>query len=209
MWTAVEYACIGALSGPVLARWTSNAIEGPVVTEPERLSRVIVFCAMTAAVLFSLAARWSMSSAVLGFGWFGMTGIVLCALDLDHHRLPHGVVASMFGGGLALLGIAAVVDGEPSVLVRALAIAALIFIGSFAVALLAPGHLGFGDVTLFGTVSLYLGWAGWQALYVALTTTAALGALAGVVMIAVGRRRDRFAFGPMILGGAVVGLLVP
>ncbi|GAB3901327.1 prepilin peptidase [Kibdelosporangium lantanae] len=205
MWTAIEYACIGTLSGPVLARWASAAVD-----EPNRGTRswVTLFCATTAVVLFFVAARWLNSPALPAFGWFAMTGVVLCVIDLDHHRLPHAVVGTAFGGGLVLLGVvAAVVDQQAENFLRALVIAAAVFAVCLTTSLLAPGQLGFGDVTLFGTVSLFVGWVGWQAVYVELVVTVFLGGLAAVAMIAIGR--TRFAFGPVILGGALVALLQP
>jgi len=204
MWTAVEYACIGALSGPVLARWAATTIIGP---DPRTRSRVVPFCAMAATALFFMAVRWSSSPALPAFGWFTMTGVVLCMLDLAHHRLPHSIVGAAFGGGLALFAVVAIADQKTESLIRALAIAALVFAGCFTISLLAPGQLGFGDVTLFGTVSLYVGWVGWQAVYVGLVVTTLLSGLAAVAMIAIGR--TRFAFGPAILGGALVALLLP
>ncbi|CAM3374974.1 hypothetical protein KIPE111705_05475 [Kibdelosporangium persicum] len=78
-------------------------------------------------------------------------------------------------------------------------------------AVIARGGLAFGDVTLFGAVSLYLGWVGWDAVFAGIMITTALGGIIGLLVMLFGRARmgDRFAYGPMIIAGASLALLVP
>lgn len=67
-----------------------------------------------------------------------------------------------------------------------------------------------GDVKLAGVIGLVLGWVGWSALAVGALAAFLLGGLAAAILI-VARRASRTSgipFGPWMLGGAWVGILL-
>jgi leader peptidase (prepilin peptidase)/N-methyltransferase len=72
-----------------------------------------------------------------------------------------------------------------------------------------PRGLGFGDVRLAGVIGAALGWIGYGELYVGFLVAFLVGALSGVVVMAVRGtgRRTKFAFGPALSVGTAFGIL--
>ena len=68
--------------------------------------------------------------------------------------------------------------------------------------------MGLGDVALAPLLGLTLGWLGWGASLTGLLGGFVLGALVGLLLMAVGRagRRSRVPHGPFMLAGAALGL---
>ena len=70
--------------------------------------------------------------------------------------------------------------------------------------------MGGGDVKLAAVIGLVLGWHGWQALAVGAASAFVLGALHALALMA-SRRADgstRIAFGPWMITGALIGIIV-
>jgi leader peptidase (prepilin peptidase) / N-methyltransferase len=218
MWTSIVSAGVGAVSGPVLATWATRSVaRRPLFAAgwwrgaEVGWLRVVWFCLTTAGLTFCLAQRWQESNAVLAFCWFAMTAVVLGVIDAECQRLPRGIVIGMALGGLVLLGVAAILDGRYGDLLRAAIAAAVVFVLYLMFAVVAHGGMAFGDVTLFGAVSFYLGWVGWHAVFAALMITAVLGGVTGLLLIAFKRvsMKERLAYGPVIVFGAAVALMLP
>ncbi|MFN4002486.1 prepilin peptidase [Microcella sp.] len=136
--------------------------------------------------------------------------IALAAIDLDTHRLPDAIVLPSYAVGALLLGAAAIVAGDLESLARTAAGAGLLFAGYLTLALISPRGMGMGDVKLAGVLGLYLGFAGWSALAVGSLAAFMLGGVVGIALIVVGRARRNtgIPFGPWMLGGAWVGILL-
>jgi leader peptidase (prepilin peptidase) / N-methyltransferase len=73
-----------------------------------------------------------------------------------------------------------------------------------------PAGVGFGDVRLSGLLSMALGWLGWGELVTGVYGGFFLGAVIGIVLTLakVVKRKQMFPFGPFMLVGALVGVLV-
>ena len=73
-----------------------------------------------------------------------------------------------------------------------------------------PAGMGFGDVKLTGVLGLYLGWLGWGSLAVGLFLGFLLGGVFGIALILVkkGGRKTAVPFGPFMLAGALIAILV-
>jgi leader peptidase (prepilin peptidase)/N-methyltransferase len=80
----------------------------------------------------------------------------------------------------------------------------------FLIAIAKPGGMGFGDVKLAGVLGLYLGWVGWGALAVGTFLGFLIGGLVGIALMIGGRatRRTGLPFGPFMLVGALIAILV-
>jgi leader peptidase (prepilin peptidase) / N-methyltransferase len=212
MWTTIAHPAVSAICTPLFATWAIRLTSDQQrrATDATRV-RIASLTVVPTLALISFSSPLSQTSAAPALCWFVMTGVVLSIIDFDQHRLPHAVVAAMAGGGVVLLGVASWLTKDPIGLVRALTVAVVVFGAFLALMLLFPGQLGFGDVTLYGAVSLYLGWLGWHAVYTALVATAALAGVAAAVLLVSRqlRRRDRFAHGPFIVAGALVALMSP
>ncbi len=142
--------------------------------------------------------------------YFAAISIALAAIDLDTHRLPNAIVLPSYGVLGALLASAAIVTGDVESAARAAASAGILFTVYLLLALISPRGMGMGDVKLAGVIGLMLGWFGWSALAVGTLAAFGLGALVGVGLI-IARRASRttgIPFGPWMLGGAWVGIML-
>jgi leader peptidase (prepilin peptidase)/N-methyltransferase len=212
------WGILGVLLGPAMAVVVHRLTGGRALSEPawsgrnhvptRRIAAIAVVAGLTLGLL---GVRFAGSSALPAWCWLAVTGIVLVLVDLECHRLPRAVVAAMVLGGLLLLATAAFFQGDTDPLVRAVAAAIVLFLGALVVAILAAPHLGGGDVSLYGAVGLYLGWAGWHQVLLGLGLSLLLAATTAVLLVA-GHRisvRDQFAMGPAIIGGALIALVLP
>ena len=166
-------------------------------------------------VATALAA--ALVAATLGWSWvlpayllFVLLTTALLLTDLDHMRivdrlnLPGTVMA------LALLIAGAFLDGDGRRLVVAGQGAGAYALGALILFLIARGGFGFGDVKLAVSIGAFTGYLGWGVLGRAVVTTAILGGLASLALLALGRAsaRTELPYGPfMIVGGWVAIIL--
>lgn len=128
--------------------------------------------------------------------------LVLTATDLEQRRLPHVVLDPL------IVLAALFVPFNPAVAPLDAVIgagAAVAFLG--AVALVIRGGLAVGDLYLVAPIGLMLGW---PVIFTALFTAAFLAAGASLMLLAVRRvgMRSYIPFGPFLVGGAVLALLL-
>lgn len=164
----------------------------------------------TAAVLALLLARFAGRPEVVAFAFLGVLGVALAAIDLRVQRLPDRLVLPAYPVLIALLGVAALVQRDGGALLRAL-LGGLAMGGVFLVlALLRAGQLGGGDIKAAGLVGIALGWLGWPAVVLGASLGFVLMAVASLALLAARRitLRDSISFGPFLLGGALVAVLV-
>ena len=188
---SVRYAVIELVTALVFAGLAALAAPG-ILTAPT--------AALAAAAVLELIALL----------WFAGIGIALAAIDLDTHRLPDAIVLPSYGVLAALLGGAALLAGDGEAAARAAAGAGILFTLYLLLALISPRGMGMGDVKLSGVNGLVLGWVGWSALAVGALAAFLLGGLVGLALIVLGRARRStgIPFGPWMLGGAWVGILL-
>jgi leader peptidase (prepilin peptidase)/N-methyltransferase len=163
------------------------------------------------AVLFGLmgglfAGSWELPAYLYLAG----VGVALAAIDLDHHRLPNALTLPSYVVGAVLLAVASVVEGEPGAMVRAAGGAVALFAFYFLLAFLYPSGMGFGDVKLAGVLGLYLAYQSWGVLVIGAFLGFLLGAVVGGGLMLAGRasRKTPVPFGPFMLAGALIALLV-
>ena len=188
---SVRYAVIELVTALVFAGLAALAAPG-ILTAPT--------AALAAAAVLELIALL----------WFAGIGIALAAIDLDTHRLPDAIVLPSYGVLAALLGGAALLAGDGEAAARAAAGAGILFALYLLLALISPRGMGMGDVKLSGVIGLVLGWVGWASLAVGALAAFVLGGLVGLALIVLGRARRStgIPFGPWMLGGAWVGILL-
>jgi leader peptidase (prepilin peptidase)/N-methyltransferase len=138
-------------------------------------------------------------------------GTALAAIDLACRRLPSTVVLPAFAIATAGLGVVAAISGSWGALGRALVGAIALGAVYLALYLLPGGGLGFGDVQLAALLGLFLGYLGlsyvlWAALLPWLLNAPVVLAL---LMLRRVDRRSRLPFGPALLGGALLAVVVP
>ena len=134
--------------------------------------------------------------------------IALAIIDLDTKRLPNVIVLPSLLAGILLLGVAALLRGDIPALIGAGVGGASLFAFYFALALIKPGGMGFGDVKLAAVLGLYLGFLGWGNLLVGAFAAFLFGGVFGLVLMLIRRagRTTQIPFGPWMIAGAWVGV---
>src|SRR3954447_12155432 len=164
------------------------------------------------AVLFVLvtwrAVQLGQSAALPALLTFTALGIALSAIDLDTRRLPDALVLPAYPVLAVLLVAAAAARDDWAAAARAGLGAVALFGCFFAIALISPRGMGFGDVKLAGVIGFVLGYLSWPALVIGAFAGFFLGAVVGVVVIAVGAgtRKPALPFGPFMVLGALAAL---
>jgi leader peptidase (prepilin peptidase)/N-methyltransferase len=202
-------AVLGLLLGPWLAATTVRLADRDPTARPTP-ARTVLTALLAAAALGAAPALSGERPATVALAWFGAAAVVLAGVDLAVHRLPVRVSWPAAGVCTTALLVDAAVTGDWSALLRAVAAAVVAFGLATGARVLAPGGLGGGDVTLLGLLGLVLGWAGWGVLMSGVFVGLVIGALGSLLLIAVGRAgwRTRVAFGPPLLAGAYVALVL-
>jgi leader peptidase (prepilin peptidase)/N-methyltransferase len=213
-WVIVLLALAGAVVGAVTGRQLAT---GGYRIESDRageLPRHWWWPAALLAVLWAVLgwrigdyAGWAALPAFLYFGWLTVS---LVWIDADVHRLPDGLVLPSYPALLVLVTVATAGLGDWSALLRALACLAGMYALYFVMAFVSPSSLGFGDVKLAGLIGLLLGWIGVAQAVVALMSGFLVGGLVALALLLLRRAglRSHIAFGPAMLAGAFVGMLV-
>lgn len=163
----------------------------------------------TAGVLALLLGRFGGQADVVAFGFFGVLGVALAAIDIVVQRLPDLLTLPAYPILIVLLTGAAIVDHDFAALLRAL-LGGLALAGFYLVlALVRPGQLGGGDIKVAGVAGLALGWLGWPTLIVGTALGFILSALVALALLAARRvtLHSAISFGPFLLGGALLAML--
>lgn len=164
------------------------------------------------AVIEAVGPASGVAAALLAVAYLWLAGasIALAAIDLEHHRLPNAIVLPSYAVAALGLGVPALLAGDVERLGTAAAGAGLLFALYFVLWLVWPGGMGMGDVKLAGVLGLYLGFSGWGALAVGAFGAFVLGGLISIALVALKRanRKSGIPFGPWMLGGAWIGIVV-
>ena len=216
-WFVVVLVLAGAAVGEVLRRrlatggYRLDDETGP----PPRVPIAVLPVAM--ALLWGLLAwrfgplsEWALTPAYLGFAF---VSVALAWIDADVHRLPRGLTRPAYPLLAGQLALASLASGDWAALRRA-AIAGivlwLVYLVLAVIAALLGSGFGLGDVTLAGLVGLATGYVSVQATLIASCAAFLLAGVYGVVRIVArrGTRKDDIAFGPWMLVGTLIALVV-
>jgi leader peptidase (prepilin peptidase)/N-methyltransferase len=150
--------------------------------------------------------------ALIALVHLALTGIGawLIVIDARTHRLPNRIVLPTLVSLIVLAAADALGTGESGAFVRALL--GMLLLGGFYAVLrvLSRAGMGGGDVKLAAAIGLVLGWHGWQSLAIGAASAFVLGALYALTLILL-RRADgatRIAFGPWMIAGALLGVIL-
>lgn len=136
-------------------------------------------------------------------------GLALAVIDLDHHRLPDVIVLPLYPVTLLGLLVSQLIDSQGHWL-DALTGAAIWGVTIAGLWLITAGRgMGLGDAKLAPVLGATVGWLGIAESAIGLLAAFALGAITGLVLIVSGQRGRgaRMAFGPFLLGGALIAVL--
>ncbi|MGA4850566.1 prepilin peptidase [Streptomyces sp. G5(2025)] len=172
--------------------------------------RTALVTATTALVCAALAAATGPRPELAAWLLLAPVGVLLTVVDFGVHRLPDVLTLPLAGAALALLGGAALMPEHggswTGALYGALALAGAYFV----LFLVNPNGMGFGDVKLALALGAVLGWYGWGVLLLGTFAGFLLASLYGIGLVAARRagRKTAIPFGPFLLGGAFVGVLI-
>ncbi len=214
LWSVVVFALLGGVLGWVTGRRLATGeyrIESDEVDGPPRAAwwpaPVLGLLWGFLAWRIGDTAGWGALPAYLLFAWLA---VALVWIDADVHRLPDGLILPAYPAVLALLGAAALGEGDWRPMVRALICMAGLYALYFVMAMVSPASLGFGDVKLSGVIGLVLGWLGVAHAVVGLLAGFVVGGLIAIVLLVAQRvgLKSHIAFGPAMLLGAFAALVV-
>lgn len=166
---------------------------------------------LSTAVLFVIVTlRFGADWRLPAYLYLAAAAVALTMIDIDHHRLPNAIVLPSYGVLLALLLLPVVFDHDTGALLRALIGGLALFAFYFALVLVYPAGMGLGDVKLAGVLGLALGFLGWGQLAVGAFLGFLLGGVYSVGLVLARRagRKTAIPFGPFMLSGALLAVLV-
>ena len=217
LWVVVVLAVLGLLVGGLTGRRLADGGYRTEHDEAGALPRVWWWPAPLLALLWAFLgwrigdyAGWAALPAFLLFAWLTV-GLVW--IDADVHRLPRGLTRPAYPLLVAQLALASLASGDWAALRRAAIAGAVLWLIYFVLALVAAllgSGFGFGDVTLAGLVGLATGYVSVSTTLVASYAAFILAGLYGLVRLALrrGSRKDDIAFGPWMLLGLLISLVV-
>ncbi|MGW2287701.1 prepilin peptidase [Streptomyces phaeochromogenes] len=137
-------------------------------------------------------------------------GVLLAVVDFSVQRLPDVLTLSLAGAALVLLAGAAAAPENAGDWLTALYGSLALGGGYFVLFLINPNGMGFGDVKLALGLGAVLGWYGWGVLMLGTFAGFLFGGLYGLSLVVVRRagRKTSMPFGPFLIAGAFVGLLI-
>lgn len=155
---------------------------------------------LTAAAL--VTSIWLRSDTLINFAagtLFALLMLAIFFIDLEHQIVPN---ALSYPGIVLGLILAIPQERFADALFAAAGAGALFLL----IAIVSGGGMGGGDIKLAAMMGAFLGW---PRIAVGLLFAFTLGALAGVLLIAMGRRtrKDPIPFGPALAVGGVIALL--
>ncbi|MFC7305192.1 prepilin peptidase [Streptomyces monticola] len=166
--------------------------------------------AVTALLCAALAAAAGLRPELAVWLALAPFGVLLAVVDLAVHRLPDVLTLPLAAAALALLGVAAALDGAAGSWTGAL-LGGLALGSTYLLLFLArPSGMGFGDVKLAIVLGVTLGWYGWGVLVLGFFAGVLYGGGYALALVLRGRagRKTAMPLGPCMLAGTVTGLLL-
>lgn len=162
----------------------------------------------TGAVFALLALRLGAAHQLAAYCALGAGLVALSVVDVRAGIIPRSILYPTLAVTALGLVAASGLDHRWRPLLDGAIGGGVCFAVFFALWWFTPRGIGYGDVRLAGTMGVALGWIGFGELYVGFLVAFALGALWGIVVMAVkgSGRRTRFAFGPALSAGALVAV---
>ncbi|MDV9203020.1 A24 family peptidase, partial [Streptomyces sp. Wh19] len=131
-------------------------------------------------------------------------------IDRRVHRLPDRLTLPAAGAVAVLLGAAALLPEHGGSWTSALLGGAALGGFYFLLFLINPNGMGFGDVKLALSLGMALGWYGWAVVFAGGFAGFLLGAVYGFGLMVLKRagRKTGIPFGPFMITGALLGMLL-
>ncbi|MFC9862409.1 MULTISPECIES: prepilin peptidase [unclassified Streptomyces] len=187
------------------AEATGSPVPGTGRYAPGILAPVV-----TALACAALAAGAGLRPELAVWLLLAPVAVLLAVVDRRVHRLPDPLTLPLAAAAALLLGTVSLLPEHAgswtSALLGGLALGGFYFL----LFLINPNGMGFGDVKLALALGVALGWYGWAVLFVGGFAGFLFGAAYGLGLVILRRagRRTGIPFGPFMIAGALVGLLL-
>lgn len=154
----------------------------------------------TAVLYIAIAVVWWEDWRELALGITFVTFLIpITAIDLDVRRIPNALTAPA-----ALLAVPIAAVTEPGFIPEQLMAGAAALFFFLLPALIAKKGMGMGDVKLAGVMGLYLGWAVFPAILIALVAGTVIGVGVMAKRGVQNGRKTAIPFGPFLALGSVI-----
>ncbi|MET8647437.1 prepilin peptidase [Streptomyces sp. NPDC004096] len=167
-------------------------------------------CGATALVCAVLALATGTRPELLVWLLIAPVGVLLTIVDFRVQRLPDVLTLPLAGLAPLLLGAAAALPEHAGRWPSALLGALVLGVAYFLLFLVNPNGMGFGDVKLAPGLGAVLGWYGLPTVVLGTFAGFLFGGLYGLGLVLARRagRRTAIPFGPFLIAGTFVGLLI-
>ncbi|WP_405817357.1 A24 family peptidase [Streptomyces sp. NBC_01390] len=164
----------------------------------------------TALVCAALAAATGTRPELGAWLLLAPLGVLLAVVDFRVQRLPDPLTLPLAAAALVLLGVAALLPEHAGDWLTSLLGALALGGAYFVLFLISPNGMGFGDVKLALGLGAILGWYGWGSVVLGTFAGFLFGGLYGLALVVARRagRKTSIPFGPFLITGAFVGLLI-
>ncbi|MEW1756361.1 A24 family peptidase [Streptomyces cyaneofuscatus] len=165
---------------------------------------------ITALACVTLAAATGPRPELAAWLLLGPPAVLLATVDRRVHRLPDPLTLPLAAAAVLLLGGAALLPGHAGSWASGL-LGGLVLGGFYLLLfLINPNGMGFGDVKLALALGVALGWYGWEVLFLGGFAGFLFGAAYGLGLVLLRRagRKTGIPFGPFMIAGALVGVLL-
>jgi leader peptidase (prepilin peptidase)/N-methyltransferase len=199
--------------GHTLAPWENIPLVSWVVLRAKCHGCGLPISARYPAVELLNALLWA--GLAVRVGWHPQLGAVLflasasvalAAIDIETLRLPNPIVFTTQAAVTVLLVAAAITSHHLDRLATVAGGAALMSGVLFAIHLVSPRGMGFGDVKYAVALGAVLGWYGMARVGLGLFLSFLVGALVGTIVLVVRGRSKPFPFGPSLAAGTFLAL---
>lgn len=192
-----------------------QAAEDTTVPRPPRPGRVpyapgTLAPLITVLACLALAAATGARPELAAWLFLAPPAVLLATVDRRVHRLPDPLTLPLAAAAVLLLGGAALLPGHAGSWTSGL-LGGLVLGGFYLLLfLINPNGMGFGDVKLALTLGVALGWYGWEVLFLGGFAGFLFGAAYGLGLVLLRRagRKTGIPFGPFMIAGALVGVLL-
>lgn len=177
----------------------------PVPYAPGTLAPLV-----TVVACLALAAATGARPELAGWLLLAPVAVLLAAVDRRVHRLPDLLTLPLAAAAVLLLGGAALLPGHAGSWTSGLLGGAALGGFYLLLFLINPNGMGFGDVKLALALGVALGWYGWAVLFLGGFAGFLFGAAYGLGLVLLRRagRKTGIPFGPFMIAGALVGVLL-
>lgn len=160
------------------------------------------------ALFVAMGLRFGADPVLPAFLVLSAALVALVWIDLREFRLPREITYTALVLSAPILVIAALADDAPERVWRAALGAGIALAIMLAIYLLSRGGMGDGDVRLAPLLGLHLGYLDPAIVPIGLFLGFALGAVAGIAAMVVGRagRKTALPFGPFLAAGTVAAV---